>query len=169
MVVVVLVKRISTCLSVLGLFRLARWWPWRLLSLASPFQPRVRIPAARSCTTPRPQAALRLRGERGPRNDSEDMMFDSAEKMMELGMRHRRSTVSREDFRTKVFDWLMGPVDVDFAFEQLMGPRSVDTMRFPLMQTIYEQWYRVQPKSSSTKRGFRHTVSDNRRQIRDML
>jgi hypothetical protein len=40
----------------------------------------------------------------GTRNDSEDMVFKSAKKIMELGMRYRGGTVSREGFRMNIFD-----------------------------------------------------------------
>jgi hypothetical protein len=84
--------------------------------------------------------------------DNERTMLMLITKVADIGRQFRGGTVSREGFRMKVFDWLMGPID--FTPEQTMGRRGINTTKFPVLQTTYDQWNRRQPKSSHMTHSF---------------
>jgi hypothetical protein len=88
----------------------------------------------------------------GNPGDNERIMLLLVNKVADMGRQFRGGTVSREGFRMKVFDWLMGPID--FTQEQMMGRRGINTTKFPALQTTYDQWNRRQPKSSQMARSF---------------
>jgi hypothetical protein len=88
----------------------------------------------------------------GNPGDNERIMLLLINKVADMGRQFRGGTVSREGFRMKVFDWLMGPID--FTQEQMMGRRGINTTKFPALQTTYDQWNRKQPKSSQMTRSF---------------
>jgi hypothetical protein len=80
-----------------------------------------------------PAEDVLVRFSAGQRKDEENIVFKLVKRLMNLYTLHHRGTVSREGFRIKVLEWLMGPLEADWASEQVFGRRRIDTNRFPPM------------------------------------